>query len=52
MSFKQGVFPNILQIAKVFPIHKRDDKLDCKITDLFPSYLILAKFLKNLCTFV
>ena len=51
MSFNQGVFPNILKIANVIPIHKKGDKLDCT-TDLFPSYLILAKFLKNLRTFI
>ena len=29
MSFNKGVFPNILKIANVFPIHKEGDKLDC-----------------------
>ena len=29
MSFNQGVFPNILKIANIIPIHKKGDKLDC-----------------------
>ena len=29
MSFNQGVFPNILKIANVIPVHKKGDKLDC-----------------------
>ena len=29
MSFNQGVFPNILKIANVIPMHKNGDKLDC-----------------------
>ena len=28
MYFNQGVFPNILKIANVIPIHKKSDKLD------------------------
>ena len=27
LSFKQSVLPNLLKIANVIPIHKKDDKL-------------------------
>ena len=29
MSFNQGVFPNILKIANVVPVHKKGDNLYC-----------------------
>ena len=29
ISFNQDVFPNILKIANVIPIHKKVNKLDC-----------------------
>ena len=29
MSFNQDIFPNILKIANVIPIHKKVNKLDC-----------------------
>ena len=29
MSFNQGVFPNILKIANIIPIHQKGDKLPC-----------------------
>ena len=52
MSFNQGVFPNILKIANAIPIHKKVTSSIVITTDLFLSYLITAKCLKNLCTFV
>ena len=29
LSFSSGVFPNILKISKIIPIHKKDSKLTC-----------------------
>ena len=29
LSYNQGVFPNLIKIANVNPIHKKGDKLDC-----------------------
>ena len=29
LSFNQGIFPNLLKIANLIPIHKKGDKLDC-----------------------
>ena len=29
LSFKQGVFPNLLKIANVIPFTKKGEKLDC-----------------------
>ena len=52
LSFSQGVFPNILKIANVTPIHKKVTSPIVITTDLFLSYLISVKFLKILCTFV
>ena len=43
ISFSSGVFPSILKIAKVIPIHKKDSKLD--FSNYRPiSLLILKKF--------
>ena len=29
LSLSSGVFPSLLKIAKVVPVHKKDSKLDC-----------------------
>ena len=36
MSFNQGVFPNILKIANVIPIHKKVISSIVITTELFP----------------
>ena len=50
MSFSTGKFPPVLKIAKVFPIHKNNQKLIIQIIDEYPSYIILKRLLKNLRT--
>ena len=59
ISFNQGVFPNILNVANVIPIHKNGDKLNCNnyrpISLLFniskiyekPKHIRLMTFLRN-----
>ena len=29
ISFSSGIFPNSMKLAKVVPVYKKDDKLDC-----------------------
>ena len=48
-SFNQGVFPNLLKIANANPIHKKATNLIVITTDLFLFYLILVKFMINVC---
>ena len=48
MSFNQGVFPNILKIANVIPIHKKGDKLDCNNYRPISILSNISKF----CTFL
>ena len=50
LSFNQGILPNLLKIANVIPIHKKVTSLIVITTDLFLFYLILVKFLENICT--
>ena len=59
MSFNQGVFPNILKIANVIPIHKKGHKLNCNnyrtisllsnISKIFEKsiHICLVNFLKK-----
>ena len=56
ISFFSGVFPSILKIAKVVPVHKKDSKLDfsryCPISLLFNFEKILERFMYNkICKF-
>ena len=30
LSLSSGVFPSLLKIAKLVPVHKKDSKLDCR----------------------
>ena len=41
MSLNSGVFPSVLQLAKVIPVHKKDSKLD------FSNYIPIS-LLSNL----
>ena len=47
MSFNQGVFPNILKIANVIPIHKKGDKLDCNNYRPIPLLPNIRKIFEN-----
>ena len=38
LSFNQGIFPNLLKIANIIPIHKKGDGLDCN--NYIPIYLL------------
>ena len=46
LSFNQGVFPNLLKIPNVIPIHKVTS-LTVITTYLFLFYLTLVKFLRK-----
>ena len=48
LSFSTGLFPKILNQAKIIPIFKKGDQRDCNIINLSRSYRILVKSLKNL----
>ena len=48
LSFEERHFPDILKIAKLFPIHKAGSKLAPQITDRFPFYQFFRKLLKNI----
>ena len=50
LSFNQSVFPDLLKIANVTPIHKNSESLIVITTDLIFFYLILVKFMKNICS--
>ena len=44
------VFLSILKTAKVFPVSKKDTKSDYSNSRWMPSYHMLKKYLKILCT--
>ena len=48
LSLSSGVFPSLLKIAKVVPVHKKDSKLDCR--NYYPISLLsnVEKILKKL----
>ena len=41
ISFSSGVFPSMLKIADVIPVHEKDSKLDFQIIAQFYFYVIL-----------
>ena len=51
ISFSTGVFPTILKVAKVVPVHKKDPKLDfsnyCPISMLSNIEKILERLMYN-----
>ena len=53
LSFSTGVFPTILKVAKVVPVHKKDSKLDfsnyCLILLLSNIEKILKRLMYNRC---
>ena len=50
LSFNQGIFPNLLKTANVIPFTKKVTSLIVITAELLFFYLILVKFLKNVCT--
>ena len=47
LSFSSGVFPSILKIAKVIPVHKKESKLFCSNYRPISYYSTLIKLLKK-----
>ena len=47
LSFSTGIFPVIVKIDKIIPIHKKNYKLEVYNYRLILTYPILIKFLKN-----
>lgn len=47
LSFKTGVFPNVIRIAKAIPLYKKDNNLECN--NYRPNYLLsnIGKLMKN-----
>ena len=50
MFIRSGEFPDILKVGKITPISKKVIEKSLKITDQFPHYPFLLKFLKKLST--
>ena len=51
-SIEQGIFPDELKVAKVFPIYKSGDKNVSPITDPFLYYHFFSKYLKRSCIII
>ena len=52
LSFNQAIFPKLLEIANVTLFTKKATNLIVITRGLFLFYLILVKFMKNVCTLV
>ena len=48
LSLSSGVFPSLLKIAKVVPVHKKDSKLDCRNYRPISLLSNIEKILKKL----
>ena len=49
LSVTTGIFHTNLKTAKVFPVDKKNQNLTFQTKDLYHSYLIPTKYLKNVC---
>ena len=49
--FASGIFPKVVKISKITPIHKKETRNLLKTIDMFLHPQYLGKFLQNLYTF-